>query len=116
MGFKYKRNIVVDDKAIGEGAGLTLKQSLLPCGLVTCLFFLWGFGYGLLDVLNSHFQKELNITAAKASGLSAAYFGAYFLCPLTISGWCLRRYGFRVTFMAGKFLNNVLEQVVIDTT
>jgi hypothetical protein len=29
----YKRKIVVDDKAIGEGAGLTLKQSLLPCFL-----------------------------------------------------------------------------------
>ena len=36
-----------------------------------------------------------------ASGLSAAYFGAYFLCPLTISGWILRRFGFRVTFMTG---------------
>lgn len=35
--------------------------------------------YGLLDVLTSHFQTELNITAANASGLSAAYFGAYFL-------------------------------------
>jgi hypothetical protein len=27
----YKRKIIVDDKDIGEGAGLTLKQSLLPC-------------------------------------------------------------------------------------
>ena len=36
-----------------------------------------------------------------ASGLSAAYFGAYFLCPWTISGWILRRFGFRATFMAG---------------
>ena len=39
-----------------------------------------------------------------ASGLSAAYFGAYFLCPLTISGWILRHYGFRVTFMTGEFV------------
>jgi len=29
----YKRRIVVDDIAITEGAGLTLKQSLIPCGL-----------------------------------------------------------------------------------
>lgn len=69
--------------------------------VVTILFFLWGFAYGLLDVLNSHFQADLNITASEASGLSAAYFGAYFLCPLTISGWILRRFGFRVTFMTG---------------
>ena len=97
----WKRKITVDDKTIGKGTALTLKQSLIPNILVTILFFLWGFAYGLLDVLNSHFQADLNITASKASGLSAAYFGAYFLCPLTISGWILRRFGFRVTFMTG---------------
>jgi FHS family L-fucose permease-like MFS transporter len=36
-----------------------------------------------------------------SSGLSAAYFGAYFICPPTISGWILRKWGFRVTFMTG---------------
>lgn len=112
----WRRRITIDDKAITDGSGITLKQSLFPnflgmCHLqkpciadhrpVTILFFLWGFAYGLLDTLNSHFQDELNITAAQSSGLSAAYFGAYFLCPLTVSGWILRRFGFRVTFMTG---------------
>lgn len=77
---------------------------------MTILFFLWGFAYGLLDALNPHFQASLNITASRASGksigiwgirsdpltyvpgLSAAYFGAYFLCPLTFSGYVLRRW------------------------
>lgn len=68
---------------------------------VTILFFLWGFAYGLLDVLNSHFQDTLDISAGMSSGLQAAYFGAYFICPLTISGWIVRRFGFRVTFMTG---------------
>lgn len=36
-----------------------------------------------------------------SAGLSSAYFGAYFICPPTISGWILRRFGFRVTFMTG---------------
>jgi FHS family L-fucose permease-like MFS transporter len=36
-----------------------------------------------------------------AAGLSTAYFGAYFICPPTISGWILRRFGFRITFMTG---------------
>lgn len=36
-----------------------------------------------------------------SSGLSAAYFGAYFLCPPTFSGWILRNFGFRITFMCG---------------
>lgn len=37
-----------------------------------------------------------------AAGLSAAYFGAYFICPLTISGYILCRTDFRVTFMVGE--------------
>ncbi|EXJ96019.1 MFS transporter, FHS family, L-fucose permease [Capronia coronata CBS 617.96] len=97
----YKRKVTVSDGEITNAAHLTLRQSLLPNCLVTILFFLWGFAYGLLDVLNSHFQTTLNITASRSSGLQAAYFGAYFLCPLTISGWILRRFGFRVTFMTG---------------
>ncbi|OBT54479.1 hypothetical protein VE04_04348 [Pseudogymnoascus sp. 24MN13] len=97
----FTRKIAVEDNTITSAANLTLRQSIIPNLLVTILFFLWGFAYGLLDVLNSHFQQQLHITASKASGLAAAYFGAYFLCPLTISGWILRRYGFRVTFMSG---------------
>jgi FHS family L-fucose permease-like MFS transporter len=97
----FKRKITADDNQVTSAAHLTLRQSIVPCLLVTILFFLWGFAYGLLDVLNSHFQAELNITASKASGLAAAYFGAYFICPITISGWILRRFGFRITFMTG---------------
>ncbi|KAK3689815.1 glucose galactose transporter [Podospora appendiculata] len=97
----WKRKITVSDDTVTSAAHLTLRQSLIPNMLVTILFFLWGFAYGLLDVLNSHFQSELSISASMASGLSAAYFGAYFLCPPTISGYILRRLGFRATFMTG---------------
>ncbi|KKY18952.1 putative l-fucose permease glucose galactose transporter [Phaeomoniella chlamydospora] len=62
----YKRKITADDNQVTAAVHLTLKQSLLPCGLVTILFFLWGFAYGLVDVLNNHFQAELNITASLA--------------------------------------------------
>ncbi|CAN8104947.1 unnamed protein product [Discula destructiva] len=97
----WSRKITVRDDDVTSAAMLTTRQSLLPNLLVTILFFLWGFAYGLLDTLNSHFQQALHIGASESAGLSAAYFGAYFLCPLTISGWILRRYGFRVTFMTG---------------
>ncbi|MCO5608688.1 hypothetical protein L7F22_062902 [Adiantum nelumboides] len=85
----------------GDGSNLTLRQSLLPVALVTILFFMWGFAYGLLDVLNKHFQHTLNITRTKSSGLQGAYFGAYFVAPLTFSGYVLRRWGYKVTFMTG---------------
>ncbi|KAI1076007.1 glucose galactose transporter [Whalleya microplaca] len=97
----WKRKVAVSDDTVTSAYHLTSRQSLVPNLLVTILFFLWGFAYGLLDVLNSHFKSLLDISFAQASGLSAAYFGAYFICPPTISGWTLRRWGFRITFMSG---------------
>lgn len=95
-----RRKSVVNKGLTGASA-LTVRQSLFPVSLVTVLFFLWGFAYGLLDVLNAKFQTSLNITAAKAGGLQGAYFGAYFIGPLTYSGWLVRRFGYRWTFIAG---------------
>lgn len=65
----------VNNKSTTSAATLTLRQSLWPLALVTILFFMWGFAYGLLDTLNKHFQNTLNITRTRSSGLQAAYFG-----------------------------------------
>ncbi|KAK9776776.1 putative Major facilitator superfamily (MFS) profile domain-containing protein [Seiridium cardinale] len=91
----------VTNKGLTGASALTVRQSIYPITLVTILFFLWGFAYGLLDVLNAKFQTALDITAAKAGGLQGAYFGAYFIGPLTYSGWLVRRFGYRWTFIAG---------------
>ncbi|CAK3986637.1 MFS general substrate transporter [Lecanosticta acicola] len=80
---------------------LTLRQSIYPLCLVTILFFLWGFSYGLLDTLNKHFQNVLDITRARSSGLQAAYFGAYPLASLGHANWLLRHYGYKATFIWG---------------
>ncbi|KAK9458376.1 MFS general substrate transporter [Dipodascopsis uninucleata] len=95
------------DDRITSGATLTIRQSLLPICLVTMLFFLWGFAYGLLDVLNKHFQTSLNITRARSSGLQAAYFGAYPVASLTFAGWTLRKVGYRATFILGLTLYGI---------
>ncbi|EXJ53537.1 MFS transporter, FHS family, L-fucose permease [Cladophialophora psammophila CBS 110553] len=91
----------VANRGLTGASALTVRQSIFPITLVTILFFLWGFAYGLLDVLNAKFQTSLNITAAKAGGLQGAYFGAYFIGPLTYSGWIVRRFGYRWTFITG---------------
>jgi FHS family L-fucose permease-like MFS transporter len=51
------------DKSIieEENAAIQKQSYLLPGILVTTLFFLWGFSYGLLDTLNKHFQNTLGI-------------------------------------------------------
>ncbi|KAF3010633.1 hypothetical protein E8E13_004111 [Curvularia kusanoi] len=91
----------IDNRIVTGASQLTTRQSIIPVCMVTLLFFLWGFAYGLLDVLNSRFQVALNITQGESSGLQAAYFGAYFIGPLTYSGWFLRKFGYRYTFMLG---------------
>ncbi|KAK2812408.1 hypothetical protein FQN50_001409 [Emmonsiellopsis sp. PD_5] len=75
---------------VTNAAQLTLRQSLWPLTIVTLLFFLWGFAYGLLDTLNKHFQNTLGITRTRSSGLQAAYFGAYPLASLGYANWMLR--------------------------
>lgn len=96
--FFRKRSLRARDDQVTNASNLTLRQSIFPLCLVTILFFLWvlpsprptgssdplrsllipysqGFAYGLLDVLNKHFQNTLGITRSRSSGLQAAYFG-----------------------------------------
>jgi FHS family L-fucose permease-like MFS transporter len=75
----------------------------LPIILVTSLFFLWGLAYGLLDVLNKHFQETLNITKQRSTLLQGAYFGAYFLIALP-AGLFMQKVGYRKGIITGLFL------------
>lgn len=88
----------------------TAKSYLFPFILVTCLFFLWGFSYGLLDVLNKHFQDTMNVSKARSTLLQASYFGAYFLVALP-AGLFMTKFGYKrgiivglSLFAAGAFL------------
>lgn len=50
--FFKSRSLKVKDNKRTKAAELTLRESIYPIALVTVLFFLWGFSYGLLDTLN----------------------------------------------------------------
>ena len=84
--------------APGDGKGY-----LFPLILVTSLFLLWGLAYGLLDVLNKHFQEALNVTKARSTLLQAAYFGAYFLIALP-AGIFMNKYGYKKGILLGLLL------------
>ncbi len=79
------------------------KNYLLPIILVTSLFLLWGLAYGLLDVLNKHFQDTLNITKQRSTLLQAAYFGAYFLVALP-AGYFIQKSGYKKGIITGLLL------------
>lgn len=67
------------------GKLVTSRNIKIAFWLVTSLFFLWGFSYDLLDVMNKNFQNHLGITKAVSGLLQAAYFGGYFVIAIPAS-------------------------------
>lgn len=80
-----------------------LNNYTFPLILVTSLFLLWGLAYGLLDVLNKHFQEALNVTKARSTMLQLAYFGAYFLIALP-AGLFMNKFGYKKGIILGLLL------------
>ena len=77
------------------------RESIVPVALVTILFFLWGFAYGLLDVLNGQFRSIVGASSGQTVGLHSAYYGAYFVGPLTFGRYVFIKWGFKATFITG---------------
>lgn len=97
---------IVTTPATGPGDSKNQKNYLFPLILVTGLFFLWGLAYGLLDVLNKHFQETLHIDKARSTLLQMAYFGAYFLIALP-AGIFMHRFGYKKGIITGLLLYTV---------
>jgi MFS transporter, FHS family, L-fucose permease len=77
------------------------KALIFPLSLVISLFFLWGFSYGLLDVLNKHFQTVLDITKLQSTGLQVVYFGGGYLLFSPVAAEVMKRKGYKVTIPMG---------------
>ncbi|KAH9055454.1 MFS general substrate transporter [Lactarius vividus] len=91
--------MVYPTPATGVGVGVTgselsFTRWLFAFSLVTTLFFTWGFSYGLLDVLNAHFQQVFGITKLQSTMLQLAYFGAYIVFS-PFAGIFMRRFGYK---------------------
>ncbi|KAI9867270.1 MAG: hypothetical protein M1813_009548 [Trichoglossum hirsutum] len=80
---------------------MTNRESYPPLAQISLLFFLWGFAYGLLDVLNSQFQIVVRMSFGQTMGLHSAYFGAYLVAPLSFGRIVLKSWGFKATFITG---------------
>ncbi len=68
--------------------------------LITSLFFMWGLSYGLMDVLNKHFQETLNVSKGQSGLVQAAYFGAYF-CAAIPAGLFMEKRGYKSGIILG---------------
>ena len=61
---------------------------------------MWGLSYGLIDVLNKHFQVTLNVSKAQSGLIQAAYFGAYFVVAIP-AGLFMEWKGYKAGILCG---------------
>src|SRR5258708_6923061 len=81
-----------DARPAGSAAQIGLLRG--PLALAIACFVVWGFAYGLLDVLNKHVQETLHVGKAQSTWLQMAYFGAYLLISLP-AGLLLQARGYK---------------------
>src|SRR3954470_19809788 len=51
-------------------------------GLVCTLFFLWAMCNGMIDVMDKHFQEELNLSKSQSAWVQFAHYLGYFLMSM----------------------------------
>ncbi len=68
--------------------------------LVSSLFLLWGFGNGMIDTMDKHFQKELHLSLSQSAWVQFAHYFGYFLMSLP-AGWLATRLGYKWGIVAG---------------
>ncbi|KAF2127055.1 MFS monosaccharide transporter-like protein [Dothidotthia symphoricarpi CBS 119687] len=89
---------------MGKKKNITLRsnrESVYPVLMVTILFFVWGFAYGLLAALNSRFQEVAHMSDWETVGEHSAYYAGYFIGPLTFGRPVFRVWGFKACYMVG---------------
>lgn len=86
-----------------KNASISEKRYLVPFALVTSLFFMWGFARAILDVLNKHFQTELQISITQSSLIQVMTYLGYFLTAIP-AGLCINRFGYRRGVVLGLLL------------
>ena len=79
------------------------KNMLFTFCLVSSLFLLWGFCNGMIDVMDKHFQTELNLSQSQSANVQFAHYLGYFLMALP-AGWLARRWGWKGGIIAGLLL------------
>ncbi|KAF2437292.1 MFS general substrate transporter [Karstenula rhodostoma CBS 690.94] len=79
----------------------TNGEAVYPVAMVTILFFIWGFAYGLLDTLNSQFQVVAHMTDGQTVGQHSAYYLGYIIAPFTVGRIVFHRWGFKACYIVG---------------
>jgi len=84
----------------GIFAGPDGKNLTFTFVLVSSLFLLWGFCNGMIDVMDKHFQNELNLTLSQSAWVQFAHYLGYFLMAMP-AGWLASKLGYRGGIVVG---------------
>ncbi len=76
------------------------RNVVFTFALVSSLFLLWGFCNGMIDVMDKHFQDELELTLAQSAWVQFAHYLGYFLMALP-AGWLATKLGYKGGIIAG---------------
>ena len=76
------------------------RNLVVTFALVSSLFLLWGFCNGMIDVMDKHFQDELNLNLAQSANVQWAHYLGYFLMSLP-AGWLATKLGYKLGIIIG---------------
>jgi FHS family L-fucose permease-like MFS transporter len=85
----------------GRGAGTRVAM-----GVMTTIFFMWGFITVLNDVLIPHLKSVFTLNYFEVMLIQFTFFGAYFIMSLP-SGKVLAHYGYRASIIIGLLITGV---------
>jgi FHS family L-fucose permease-like MFS transporter len=92
--------VEIDGADFGDVVARPTASLRGPLALAIACFVVWGLAYGLLDVLNKHFQDTLHVGKAQSTWLQMAYFGAYLLVSVP-AGLLLNARGYKFSIVSG---------------
>ncbi len=78
----------------------TARKNLFAVGLITLLFFLWGFALNLNPILIPHLKKACQLSDAQSAFIDSASYIAYFLLALP-AGQFMKRHGYKGGILLG---------------
>src|SRR5208283_5286906 len=76
------------------------KNLMFTFILVSSLFLLWGICNGMIDVMDKHFQDELNLSKSQSAWVQFFHYLGYFLMAIP-AGWLASKLGYKGGIIVG---------------
>lgn len=82
---------------------MTKDKKLFAVGLITSLFFLWGFALNMNSILIPHLKKACQLSDFQSAFIDSSFFIAYFLMAIP-AGQFMKKYGYKGGIILGLML------------